>query len=316
MRRRDFLRCLPVPLAGLATACRDAVSRRVAFVPSGVPSLYWECCRAGALAAANNYAAVVRWESPSRPDPAASQRAILGALVAGQPDAIVICPADPADLAPLLQQASQSGIAVGLIDTPCETAYAVCVRSDIAEAGRLAARYLAAKIPEGGRAAIVVTAGDQSDLSEDALIDELGGMPKPVSVAERPLNFADEIAALRQADALLRASANIQGVFCAAERTSIALARASRGIGKTPPIVGYGSDFALQQALRDGAIDALVVPDAFQVGYSALEAIVGPSRDAPTAGLDIEIPPRLITRDNLDSQETRAFLDAAFRRAD
>jgi ribose transport system substrate-binding protein len=281
-------------------------------MPPGTRSLYWESCRAGALAAADNHAAAVRWEFPDWSDAAASQRSILETLIAGQPHAILVAPADPAGLAPLLQQASDAGIAIGLIETPCETPYAVCVSSDDAEAGRLAARHLAAKITEGGGAAIVVAADEPGSVSKDAFIAELGVMPKPVSVTELILDFADEIAALRQADALLRAPAKIQGVFCVAERTSIALARAARRIGKTLPIVGYGRDFSLRQALRDGAIDALVVPDAFQVGYSALKAIAGPSQNA--AATRIEIPPRLITRDNLDSQETRAFLDPSTRR--
>ncbi|HUG82377.1 MAG TPA: substrate-binding domain-containing protein [Bryobacterales bacterium] len=287
-------------------------------MPPGSLSLYWESCRAGALAAASNYTAAVRSESPDWTDAAASQRSILETLIAVRPHAILIAPADPAELTPLLQQASGAGIAIGLIETRCETPdetpeetpYAVCVRTDDAEAGRLAARHLAAKITEGGGAATVVAADDPGSVSKDAFIAELGAVPKPVSVTELTLDFADEIAALRQANALLRAPAKIQGVFCVAERTSIALARAARRIGTTLPIVGYGRDFSLRQALRDGAIDALVVPDAFQVGYSALEAIAGPSQNA--AARRIEIPPRLITRDNLDSQETRAFLDPAF----
>jgi ABC-type sugar transport system substrate-binding protein len=139
-------------------------------------------------------------------------------------------------------------------------------------------------------------------------------MPKPVGIAEQSLDFADEIAALNHADALLRPVANIQGVFCPEQRTSVALARAARRIGKTPPIVGYSVDFALRQALRDGAIDALVVPDAFQVGYAALRAIADSSQEMH-AGLEIEILPRLITRDSLDSHETRAFLDPTFQRS-
>ncbi len=283
-------------------------------MPPGSLSLYWESCRAGALAAASNYTAAVRSESPDWTDAAASQRSILETLIAVRPHAILVAPADPADLTPLLQQAFDAGIVIGLIETRCETPdeapYAVCVRTDDAEAGRLAARHLAAKITEGGGAAVVVAADGPGSVSKDAFIAELGAMPKPVSVTELTLDFADEIAALRQANALLRAPAKIQGVFCVVERTSIALARAARRIGKTLPIVGYGRDFSLRQALRDGAIDALVVPDAFQVGYSALEAIAGPSQNA--AARRIEIPPRLITRDNLDSQETRAFLDPAF----
>jgi ribose transport system substrate-binding protein len=190
----------------------------VAFVSPGSLSLYWESCHAGALAAADNQAAAVRWESPDWTDAAASQRSILETLIAGRPHAILIAPADPVELTPLLQQASDAGIAIGLTkraETPDETPYAVCVRTDDAEAGRLAARHLSAKITEGGGAAIVAAAGAQRGVLEDAFSTELGAMPKPVSVAELSLDFADEIAALGQADALLRAPAKIQGVFCA-----------------------------------------------------------------------------------------------------
>ncbi len=305
---------MPVPLAGLVPACRNPVPRSVAFATSGTPSLYWESCRAGVLAAAaEDYDILVRWESPDIAERAASRRAILETLIADQPDALLIRPADPADLAPLLKQASESGIAVGLIETPCETPYAVCVRTDAAEAGRLAAQHLVGGIGEGGSAAVVTAAG-QSGVGKDAFVAALGALPKPVAVAQWRLNFADELGALNRADALLRDSGRIQGVFCAGERVSIALARVARRVGKTPPIIGYGGGFTLQQALRDGAIEALVVPDGFQVGYSALEAIAGGAEEA-SAGLKIEIPPRLITRDNLDTQEIRTLLDPTFRRA-
>jgi ribose transport system substrate-binding protein len=284
----------------------------VVFVPSGTPSLYWESCRAGALAAAEDYEILVRWESPDIAEPAASQRSIVETLIADQPDGLLVCPVDPADLAPLLKRAFESGIAVGLIETPCETPYAVCVRTDAAEAGRLAAQHLASGIGEGGSAAVVSAAG-QNGLSKDAFVAALGAMPRPIRVSERRLDFSDEIAALNSAAALLRGSDRIQGIFCAGERATIALARVARRIGKTPPIVGYGSAFSLQQDLRESAIEALVVPDGFQVGYSALEAIIGTSEQA-LAGPETEISPRLITRDNLDTQEIRAFLDPTFPR--
>ena len=87
-------------------------------------------------------------------------------------------------------------------------------------------------------------------------------------------------------------------------------ARAVRGrglVGKVK-LVGFDASPGLQQGLRDGVIDALLIQDTFRIGYLGVETVVR-KLNGETPERLIHFPARIITAADLDDPTVRKLVD-------
>ena len=97
---------------------------------------------------------------------------------------------------------------------------------------------------------------------------------------------------------------------CSGEEATLGAARAVRGrglVGKVK-LVGFDASPSLQQGLRDGVIDALLVQDTFRIGYLGVETVVR-KLNGETPERLIYFPARIITAADLDDPTVRKLVD-------
>ena len=97
---------------------------------------------------------------------------------------------------------------------------------------------------------------------------------------------------------------------CSREEATLGAARAVRGrrlVGKVK-LVGFDASPSLQQGLRGGVIDALLVQDTFRIGYLGVETVVR-KLNGETPERLIHFPARIITAADLDDPTVRKLVD-------
>lgn len=91
----------------------------------------------------------------------------------------------------------------------------------------------------------------------------------------------------------------------------VALATESAGLGSKIVSVAVDSDDLEIKALKDGNLDAIIVQDAYDQGYRAMENAIQTLIDGknPESQKQVNCPPVVITKDNMDTQEMKVLLD-------
>ena len=115
-------------------------------------------------------------------------------------------------------------------------------------------------------------------------------------VVTRLVNVNDPVAAIHAVELMLAAHPDLGAIFCASEAATVAVTRALRlgGRRKKVAVVGYGLESAVQQGLRDGILDALIVPDAYAVGRTAV-LVMEDIRSGQPRPQEVKVPARLVS---------------------
>ena len=200
-------------------------------------------------------------------------------------------------------------IPVVLVDRDSrQFASAALVATDNVEVGRQAARALAGRIPPGSRLALFrldanvpTTRQRETGFAEEA--QRLGFV---ISI-DRYLGA--DVRRARQIiyDSLLRQP--VKAIFTPNELTTQAayLALPTLPAIQRPRLVGVDYRPEFQQALENGQIDALVVQDAYQMGYLATHLLLD-RLAGKTIPKRVTVPARVLTTATLHQPEVLRFL--------
>ena len=110
--------------------------------------------------------------------------------------------------------------------------------------------------------------------------------------------------ALAAAENMLTAHPDLGALFASAEPATVGVGRALRGrdlIGKVK-FVGFDFSAPIEDDLRAGVVDALIVQDPFNIGYQAVKAVLAKIA-GETPQKQIDTPATVVTQDNIDSEE-------------
>ncbi|MEZ5362101.1 MAG: substrate-binding domain-containing protein [Bryobacterales bacterium] len=118
--------------------------------------------------------------------------------------------------------------------------------------------------------------------------------------------MSDRARALAVAEDMLTAHPQLSGLFSSSEAATVGAAQAlrARGLAGKVKLVGFDASPELQEGLRDGVIDALVVQDPFFMGFRGVETIIEKLR-GETPEKRIDSPARAVTKADLDSRKCR-----------
>jgi len=242
----------------------------------------------------------------------AAQTAVVNAVIADAPDALMISVTDSTAMAVPLTEAKDAGIDIITIDGDLEDKSIASsnIQSDNEEGGRIAAEQLAALIGEQGEVlAINQTPGNPiGEARERGFREALAEYPGITYLGEQ----YDENATARAASiASGAASSNpeLAGIYSMATNSTEGAITGVREAGRTGDVkvVGYDTSEPIIQALEDGAVDGVVVQYPYREGALGVEAAV-----ALSEGEEVErnqtVPFVFATPENVASDDVQEYL--------
>ena len=251
---------------------------RIAVVPKGTTHVFWQAVADGARSGGERLGLDVTWKGPLQENDRAQQIQLVNQLVGEGIAGLALAPLDHRALVPAVAAARRSGVKVVIFDSDLDgTAgqdFASFVATDNKQAGELGGRHLAKLL--GGKGKVVLlryqTGSASTEARENGFLAAARAAGLEVLVDNR---FAGatvgeaKTTALNLADQLQQA----QGVFCSNEPTTTGMvqALAQLGLQGKLKVVGFDSSPPIVQALRSGALDAIVVQDPRRMGELAVQ---------------------------------------------
>ncbi|MEE8256270.1 MAG: substrate-binding domain-containing protein [Acidobacteriota bacterium] len=293
--------------------CGRETRRVIGVVPKSQAHIFWMAVHAGTLAAANESGFEIFWNAPATETDYARQVAILDDMINRQVEAVLLAPSDREALVPAIERVSAAGIPLTIFDSGANTEdYVSFVATDNYRGGVLGARRMAEILEGKGRVAMIgVTAGSASTLErENGFRETLAReFPDPELVAFQ-YGMSDRARSLAVAADILTAHPDLDGIFASNESGTIGAAQAvkSRGVAGKLKVIGFDTSPSLEEDLRTGVIDSLVLQDPFNMGYHAFMTLVD-SLEGGRPPRRIDMTPTLATRENLEEPRIRALLD-------
>ncbi len=298
--------------------CRKRQRPLYAVIPKGQAHIFWQTVHAGAAAAAEEAGVDIEWNGPATETEYTRQIGILDDFINRHVDGIELAPADKNALVPAIHRARQAGIPLSAIDSGVNTEdYVSFVATDNYGGGALAARQLAQILRQRGKVAIIaVLPGAASTLArEQGFTDTLAKEFPQLKVVAFQFGMSDRARSLAVTEDILTAHQDLDGIFASNESSTIGAVQAvkERGLAGKVRIVGFDSSPSLIDDLRAGVINALVLQDPFQIGYQGLKVLLD-LRAGRAPSKRIDLPPTLLTGDNLNEPKIQKLLNPDIQR--
>lgn len=302
-------------LTALLIACsgdsQQSASTKILVSPKGLVHSFWVTVKAGADSAGREFGAEVIWKGPTQETDIASQISIVEDYITKGIDAIVLAACDAQGLVPVIQKAADKNIPVITIDSGVDSDIPKSfIATDNIAAAQKGAKVLAELINQKGKVACIpfVPGAATSNWREQGFVEEIKKYP---DIELLPIRYSQSEVAVGMAvtEDLLTGHPGIKGIFAANEAGTIGVIQALKTKNKLGKVKVVGFDAAPNEveALKSGALDALIVQDPFKMGYEGVKAAVAVLNGK-------EIPKRLdtgvyvVTRENLNQPEIARLL--------
>ena len=314
--------------AGLALALVSAPAvantKQVAVIIKATNSEFWQFVLVGARNYAKEHPDLVTVTTDGPPNEADidQQVSILENVISRHPDGIVLASTSSEATVPAIEKAVGEGIPVVTIDNKVKTdKVASFLATNNTLGGKLAAQELVNQLKAAGRplkgkiALISAMAAVQVLVDRDAgFVAGMKEYAPDISVIPAQYTNNDVFQAVNVAHDLMLSNPDIVGIFADNNTTGDGTARVVTESGKQDSIiaVAFDSDPQEVEALKSGALKALVLQDPYGMGYkgvdSVLKAIAGE-----------KLPPyvdtgaNVVTKANMDQERMQQLLNPAAR---
>ena len=298
-------------LAGAA----GASAGEIAVIVKTVNSTFWQNVQKGAEAAMKDAKDhTMTFQGPAAESAIADQVNMVENAVNRKVDAILLAPSDPDALTPVVKKAWEARIPVVIIDSQLadgsDQYYQSFLATDNHKAGEAAAKALIEKAGTTGKIAIMsYVAGAGSE------IGRVGGFTDYIKANSKleifgPYYSQSQMAtALNQTTDVLTANADLVGIFGANEPTAIGMGRAIKQAGKAGKLVAVGFDGNqdLQEFVKDGTLNAIVVQGSYQMGEKGIETLLKVLNKEKVEKF-VDTGAVVVTKDNIDQPEAKNVL--------
>jgi ribose transport system substrate-binding protein len=265
----------------------------------------------GARQAAEELGVNYSVQGPNEFDPT-EQIPIVEAVVAQQPDAILIAPTERTALIGPLQQAQDAGITVVLVDTIVDDPNIGISRiaTDNVEGGRVAGETLVDLIGGEGTVFVNTTQPGVSTVEErqQGFEEVIEGEPG-IEYLGAEYNNDDPTRAAQITSAVLADNPDLAGIFAtnlfSAEGAATALREAEAQ--EQVQIVGFDASPGQVDQLEEGLVQALVAQNPREIGFQGVQTAVAALRGEEYEE-EITTPLTVVTQDNLDDPEVQDTL--------
>jgi ribose transport system substrate-binding protein len=311
MQRRAFLSFCALGAAW--TGCGRSGKRVIGVAPKGTSSIFWQSVQAGVLAAGRDFDVDILWNGPPAETDYARQIQIVEAMINRGVDGIVLSPTQTTALVAVVERAASLGIPLTIFDSGIDTdRYVSYVATNNAAAGALAADTVAELLGGQGPVALVrhSPGSDSTDSRERGFREQLQNRHPGVAVVAEQYCMSDRARALAVSENMLNANPGLQAFFCSSEAATIGAAQVVRvrNLQGKLRLVGFDASTTLQQDLKEGVIDALVVQDPFQIGYVGVKTVVE-HLNGGTPPKQIAMPARVVRARDLADPEVQKLLN-------
>jgi ribose transport system substrate-binding protein len=307
------LQGLPGPAAAQDTCT-------IALIPGLTTDAFYITMRKGAEMAAKAVGCELLFQGAPDFNPV-TQVPVLQAVIARDPDAILIAPTDKQQLIAPLQQAADAGIPVITVDTfiddgkyqngtgPGDFPLSY-IATDNVLGGFLAGLALARQIGEKGKVYVSnvkpgISTTDQREEGFKAAMANFSG----VTVLDTQFNDNDANKAASQVQAVFARNGDLAGVFGANLFSAIGAADGVKALGKTGEIrvVAFDAPTRIVDDLKSGLIDLAVAQHPAEIGYYGVMtafAVINDQSVPPQIGTGATI----MTKDNIDDPAVAKFV--------
>ena len=284
--------------------------KTIAVIPKGVSHAFWQTVKAGADAAGKDLNVKIIWKGAASETDYAGQVSIVEDMITQRVDGIVLAPAHGDALVPKTEAAQKAGIPVTIFDSGISTQnYLSYVSTDNRLGGAVAAKRIGEKLGGKGKVAVLgVKKGSVStDEREEGFIAAIKKDFPNIKIIE-PIFYGEASPAksLAAAEDVLTSNADLTGLFASNESSTVGAMRAikQRNLAGKVLLVGFDYTSDLGQAVKDGAIDSLVLQNPFKMGYEGVKTIVDKlAGKTPERRIDTGV--ELLTKENMDSPKMK-----------
>lgn len=314
MKKLAIVTTTVLGLSTLFAGSAWAKSDEIAVIVKSANSTFWQNVRKGAETAGADLGGKykVTFQGPESETAIDAQVNMVDNAVNRGVAGIVLVASDPVALVPAVRKAYESGIPVVLIDSGLNSDgkyYQSFLATDNRAAGKLAAEKLLAKVKGGKVAVMSFTQGAASAIERTGgFIDEVKSKADYKIVGPYYSN-SEMVTALNQTEDVLGSNPDLAAIFGANEPTAVGMARAVKQKGFAGKIVAVGFDgnSDLQNFVRDGTLDGIVVQSSYQMGYKGVDTI-GKIIKGEKVEKVIDTGVVYVTKENIDSPEAKAVL--------
>jgi ABC-type sugar transport system substrate-binding protein len=249
------------------------------FLPKGLDNPYWDNCRKGMEAKAEELGVNAEFIGPEKSD-ATLQVGVIESVIARNPAAIAISPNDPATVNELIAKASAQGIKVITWDADAPDSERILyIGTDNYNAGATAAETLSKVLDGKGKVAILngaLTALNAQQRTNGFKDWMAKNAPDIEIVDDQPTND-DANTSASVAEAILQAHPDLAGFYGVTGNGVPGAGVAVKGANKCGEVHIVGFDVVPQgiELMRGGCVDALISQRPYGMTAQALEVMIG-----------------------------------------
>ena len=290
---------------------------RIAVIPKGTTHEFWKMGEAGARKAGNELGVEIIWKGPQKESDRAGQIKVVENFITQGVDGIALAPLDDKALVRSVSEAKNAGIKVAVwdsgLDSSAGDAVISAVMTDNYSAGQECGKRLAKLMNGTGKVLMLRHAvnHDSTTKREEGFLEGLRKAAPSIellSIDQRGGVSIDE--AMKVSESLLNQFADqIDGVFTPNESTTQGMLRAleQAGLAGKFPFVGFDTNDALLQAIKDKKVSALAVQDPFKMGYTAVKNIFNSINQKPFEA-DVDTGAVLLDLENLNTEKVQKLI--------
>jgi ribose transport system substrate-binding protein len=345
MPRRAYL-ALAVAAACLALpgcASRPAAKYRIAVIPKGLTHEFWLNIQRGAERAGADLTGAgipieIIWDGPTKESDARDQINLIQQKSNMGIHGLVLAPQHSQQMVAPVEEVYRRHIPVVIIDSGLDPAalkrnpdlIVKYVATDNYHGGRLAAEHMLDILAKQGKKAPRLVlfryqpGSESTEQREQGFLDGVAaaaekakknGEPGPEVIDKDEYALATVETAKKAAGVLLGRLKGKEpdGLFCVNESSTTGMLDTLHSLGLARKIcfIGFDSSAKLQDALRKGDIDALIVQDPYRMAYLGVYTMVQhlEGKNVSGGGKYYGTGEHILTRDNLDSDEMRGLFD-------
>jgi ribose transport system substrate-binding protein len=298
---------------GIVNRGKQTSQRRIAVIPKGTTHIFWESVRKGAEKAGEEAGVKILWNGPKRETDREEQIQIIEDFIVQKVAGVVLAPLDSKALVPKVDELYDKNIPCVIVDSGIDTDKYVCfAATDNYIGGLIAARRMGKILNGKGKIVVLkyVPGSASTTNRENGFVDTIRKEFPEIDIVDAQYGNDTVETALQVTEDMLTKNAELDGLFACNASTSVGALQGLRSQGRTGKIkmIGFDTEKALIDGLKQGAIDSLVAQNPFKMGYEGVKAVITvlDGTELPTRRIDTGVT--LVTQKNLATPEIQALL--------
>ena len=291
---------------------KQTSQRRIAVIPKATTHIFWQSVRSGAEKAGEDIGVKIFWNGPKRETDREEQIQIIEDFIVQKVSGIVLAPLDSKALVPKVEELFEKNIPCVIIDSGIDTDKYVCFAATDNYVGGIIASRRMGKILNGKGKIVVVkyVPGSASTTNrENGFIDTIKKEFPEIEIVDAQYGKDTVETALQVTEDMLTKNAELDGLFACNASTSVGALQGLRSQGRAGKIkmIGFDTEKALIDGLKEGIIDSLVAQNPYKMGYEGVKAVID-KLDGKEVSRRIDTGVELVTKENLETPEIQALL--------